>query len=281
MKPSFAMHSYPWYIADWKNSETRIALTMAERGLYRELLDHCYTEGSIPDDERKLAGIAACPINELRKLWPQVKQCFSCNGEPGRLQHKRVNEVLYKLESWNESRRKGGQQRQQKRLALASEYSALPECKVDSFTTALADTPVSGTSSSSSSSSTTKREPSTFELKLKETFAEMLRRHKVRPCSVADGERLLHKITLTVPANERIKLLDEINARHTRWCESEDWNHDGCRFWKGLAPWLNRDKELWKQEPLSVMQLQLKPTNSAPANWGGTNYPLPAGFRRD
>jgi hypothetical protein len=28
--------SYPWYVADWRNSEARVRLSLAERGLFRE-----------------------------------------------------------------------------------------------------------------------------------------------------------------------------------------------------------------------------------------------------
>jgi hypothetical protein len=46
MKPNLAVHSYPWYIGDWRDSETRM-LNLAVRGLYRDCIDYMYRTGSL------------------------------------------------------------------------------------------------------------------------------------------------------------------------------------------------------------------------------------------
>ena len=47
--------SYPWYLDDWFASETRASFNLAERGLYREMLDFCWYYGSLPPDVKLLA----------------------------------------------------------------------------------------------------------------------------------------------------------------------------------------------------------------------------------
>ena len=100
------IHSYPWYVADWRSSETRIKLSPAERCLYRELLDYCWIEGSLPVEEPLLAAIAAFEVREFRKCWSAVKPLFI--EQDGRLTHHRVVDGRDKLQSWNESRREAG-----------------------------------------------------------------------------------------------------------------------------------------------------------------------------
>src|SRR6185312_15013477 len=99
-KPTFAVHSYPWYISDWISSETRIDFNMEQRGLYRELLDYCYREGSLPADPRKLAIIAGCSTGEFDRAWPVVEKKFTRAGD--RFIHRKVDEVLFSLEAWRD-----------------------------------------------------------------------------------------------------------------------------------------------------------------------------------
>lgn len=100
------IHSYPWYVGDWRASETRLDLSLEERGLYRELLDFCYLERSLPTDERKLARIVNCSDEEFQRCWAQVKPLF--NELNGRYHHRKVDEVLGRLDGYTEQRRQAG-----------------------------------------------------------------------------------------------------------------------------------------------------------------------------
>ncbi len=70
------IHSYPWYPKDWRGSETRMRLTLAGRSIYRDLLDHCWEEGSLPTDHRILAGIAGSAdlATAIREKRPEVER---------------------------------------------------------------------------------------------------------------------------------------------------------------------------------------------------------------
>lgn len=46
------------------------------KGLYRELLDEAWIEGSLPADMQSLAEICGCPVEVLIQAWPEVAPCF-------------------------------------------------------------------------------------------------------------------------------------------------------------------------------------------------------------
>lgn len=142
------LSSYPWYIADWRNSETRLSLTLLQRGLYRELLDYCYLEGSLPDDRKRLLQIAGVTYESEADLdqittdsqashalksartrlghsLNRVLSLFTHDPITGRYHHAKVDEVMTKLVSYHEQKRhagaKSGQARRERALNVRSE----------------------------------------------------------------------------------------------------------------------------------------------------------------
>lgn len=51
-------------------------MSYIERGLYRELLDECWVEGSIPDSMELLAEICGCPVDVMANAWQMLSKCF-------------------------------------------------------------------------------------------------------------------------------------------------------------------------------------------------------------
>lgn len=100
------IHSYPWYMEDWRGSQARLLLNLEERALYRELLDYCYIERSLTTDERSLARIANCSDEEFKRAWPNVQKLF--NESNGRYFHSKVTEVLEKLDGYHNQRSLAG-----------------------------------------------------------------------------------------------------------------------------------------------------------------------------
>jgi uncharacterized protein YdaU (DUF1376 family) len=95
--------SYPWYIANWRDSESRLTMNSEEKGIYRELLDYTYHKGSLPADEGTLIKIAAATPQEWKRSWPRVKRAFYRNGE--RFFHETVNEIRPRLVAAVEQKR--------------------------------------------------------------------------------------------------------------------------------------------------------------------------------
>jgi len=81
-------------------------MSLAERGFYRELLDHCHTEGSIPDDPVLLARMCAVSVKEAKRLLPKVRAQFVKEGD--RLVNPKASEVREKLFGYHERQQKSG-----------------------------------------------------------------------------------------------------------------------------------------------------------------------------
>ena len=90
-----------WWLADWLSSETRYSMTAAERGVYRDALDLCYSEGSIPADEQTLGRLLAVNPEEFASTWPKVSRKFQPHPDlPERLINRRAAEVIAEEETF-------------------------------------------------------------------------------------------------------------------------------------------------------------------------------------
>lgn len=63
----------PWFHGDWQGSHRVRKLTLAERGLYRELLDLVWREGSVPDDMEEVAHLIGARFSEVRPAWDAAR----------------------------------------------------------------------------------------------------------------------------------------------------------------------------------------------------------------
>ena len=68
---------YPWFVKDFRANRKVQRMNYVERGLYRELLDECWEEGTIPDDPLRLADICNCPPGVMVEAWPKIRPCFT------------------------------------------------------------------------------------------------------------------------------------------------------------------------------------------------------------
>lgn len=83
--------AYQWYPKDWKTDIRVQQMTYEQRGVYRELLDTEWLEGSLPNDVGILARMLGIPKARLEKIWPLIAECFTERG--GRLIQKRLERV--------------------------------------------------------------------------------------------------------------------------------------------------------------------------------------------
>lgn len=68
---------YKWFWQDFRANRKVQRMSYIERGLYRELLDECWAEGSIPDCIEELADICDCPIEVMADAWQALSKCFT------------------------------------------------------------------------------------------------------------------------------------------------------------------------------------------------------------
>ncbi|MGC4052912.1 MAG: DUF1376 domain-containing protein [Paludibaculum sp.] len=231
------IHSYPFYIADWRESETRLAMNCEERGLYWELLHYCWWEGSLPTDLNALRVIAGVTEREFKRSWPKCKPHFS--QKDGRYHHAKVDAGRPKLEQWRESRREAGRSGgKAKAIAKAdatanAKHEGVAQPKPPSSSSSSSSSSVS---SSTSDSSATHARPSTDPLTLDEwkgfslddgfeEFKAVYPAHRLSRVSLC--QRLFCDAFLGIQEGTEVSYLATILAPLKpggTWAESEDWS---------------------------------------------------------
>ena len=82
--------SYPWYITDWRESPAVLGMTAEQRDIYRNLLDICWRDGSLPTEENVLRKMSLAEPAEWRRSWKIVKLQFI--ERDGKLFNRKVDE---------------------------------------------------------------------------------------------------------------------------------------------------------------------------------------------
>ena len=127
---------YRWYAGDWLGSPTRLDMSAAERGVYRDLLDWHYIEGSIPADETKLRRRLAVTDQEFAATWPAVSRKFEPDPDnPDRLINRRAVNVMAETAKFSrkqtENGKKGGRPKANGSPKLKPSGHAEPEPKTN------------------------------------------------------------------------------------------------------------------------------------------------------
>jgi uncharacterized protein YdaU (DUF1376 family) len=251
------IQSYPWYIADWRESETRIRLSLAERALYREMLDYCYLEGSLPSDPVQLSRICGCSVNEVRRHF-EVVSCLFCK-EGDRLTHAKVTEVRAKLDAYHKQKSHAGAASGRTRRQQAIER------QTNGRSTGVEPSPAPAPAPSPDPEPEPTLEPvaaATVALEVVPPISEneliaatadrLCKRHpKPRTCGPAEARKHLHAIVGKLPKADRAAKLQRIDRNHQGWCESEQWTKDGGAYAKSLANWLAPTMGRYDMEPPS------------------------------
>jgi uncharacterized protein YdaU (DUF1376 family) len=68
------------------------------KGLYRELLDEAWVEGSIPNDMNALADICGCPVEVMTEAWPRIVVCWILN-ENGRWANEKLESLRTEVDA--------------------------------------------------------------------------------------------------------------------------------------------------------------------------------------
>ena len=120
---------YRWFALDFRQSPAVRLMTFDQRACYRELLDECWLEGSIPDDPTILARLIG--FNQERfagEVWPVVRQSFSERGA-GRLVNARIERERAHARRRSDAARGNANERWAQPVDVPSDYghaAALP-----------------------------------------------------------------------------------------------------------------------------------------------------------
>ena len=101
--------AFQFYPADFLADENVAAMTLEERGAYITLICHCWTEGSIPSDGKRVARLLHIPSKRLALLWHTLSTCFTEAPENGRLVQPRVERERDKQRERRERNIQAGQ----------------------------------------------------------------------------------------------------------------------------------------------------------------------------
>jgi hypothetical protein len=126
----------------------------AAKGLYRELLDEEFMEGSLPNDIAALADICGCPVKVMEKAWPQLKPCFE--EVDGRLVNVKLEEIRTEKDRIRIKRGEAGRLGGLAKQSLANGKQLLGTCQQMPYSKA--------EQSKGAQDDTPKASPSSFEL---------------------------------------------------------------------------------------------------------------------
>lgn len=98
---------YKWHWQTWRANRRVQRMSYIERGLYRELLDECWSEGFIPDDIERLADICGCPVEVMANAWQMLSKCFA-NAGNGFLYNERLEQERTDMDRTRANRARAG-----------------------------------------------------------------------------------------------------------------------------------------------------------------------------
>lgn len=70
------LRSYPVRISEWRSLEAVLCMTAAERDAYRNLIDICWRDGSLPRADRELQALSLSTDREWKRSCVAVKKQF-------------------------------------------------------------------------------------------------------------------------------------------------------------------------------------------------------------
>jgi uncharacterized protein YdaU (DUF1376 family) len=212
---------YPLYPSDFDTDERVRGMTDEEVGFFIRLLNHCWINGSIPDDVEEIARIMGRDLEHARRLWQRVGQCFVAHPSLGgrlvnpRLEIERV-ESLRRTESARERARKRWSRDNHHAAETTSPRKALmiPEQSTD------------------------------VSVELIEAFHTLADRYPN-----ATGVDLAMQIWISYCEQGIIteQNVGEVFAGLERWKKSGQWTRDGGRYVVSLAKWISG--KMWLDRP--------------------------------
>lgn len=105
--------AYQWYVKDWRSSAATMRMSMSQRGVYREMLDQQWEDGSLPDDAQGVADLIATSdgqVAEVLEAWPVVRRKF-VSREDGTILNARLEQARRAWRRFRNEKVKAGKSR--------------------------------------------------------------------------------------------------------------------------------------------------------------------------
>lgn len=126
--------AYQWNVVDARSDEIYMLMTYEQRGIFRELLDQQWIEGSIPANPEHLAGLLKISSARFAKAWPLIAGKFRPR-ESDRLVNDRLEAYRRGLDSFVKNQAENGARGAAKRWARHSKPIATPMANDSTLTT--------------------------------------------------------------------------------------------------------------------------------------------------
>jgi uncharacterized protein YdaU (DUF1376 family) len=247
----------PFYGREFYDDENVLVMDLQQQGAYMKLLWKCWSEGSIPADQEKIAAIIRVSPAKLPPIWAKLEPCF-IQATDGRLVNRKVEEIREKRNTWlnkcSTSGKIGAEIKKQKRGTLKGTLE--PPCKEP-----LAD-PSGAIQGIASDTQAFQFPVSSFPLPPIPPAAKTL--EPTDPLWQAWDrfiERYPNRIEVDHAAQIWLSMIDlglvtdamipDIEAGLTRWVESDQWMRDDGRYIPSPVKWL-RDKRWLDHPPAST-----------------------------
>jgi len=220
---------YEWGIARWLSSRTRMALDSSGRNIYRELLDLCYAQGSIPRDPSVLIRHCAATQEEWDRSWPVISRHFHVDKHDS---ESLVNDTA------NVFRRNYFKYREQQRKNVKSKGSVKPtvvkEIRNGGLTTV--ENNLNDGSTKTRQDKTIQEEVSNWNAATDpDAIVERMRAAHPKPSS-----RVLVQTAMfnAVSAGVNPVLVEE---SHKLWCATEGWTEKSGQYAPKLEEWIDNE----------------------------------------
>lgn len=260
------LHSYPWYTADWRGSRTRVTMSLAERGLFREILDELYQNGSIPDEPELIRRIVGASEREFRRSWPKVRSIL-VKTETGDLTHPKVQDLLSELLILSERRKRSSStaatarwSKQRQKIernagllhAVGNTQSNAPAMRDACVAHCESDAPECGPSASAFASASALPTGACAQFDAPTVFSRIWQRHPKHSDRIP-AEQMFAQLIGEYPVDPADRAR-QIEQGHAAWCASDDWQREGGRFAPKLVNFLRSGD--WAEDPRSANVFQ-------------------------
>lgn len=100
---------YDWRFNDWLGSGTRAEMSLDDRAIYRDLLDHQAASGSLPVDARALANLAMCSQAQAQQFMNRWGDRLFPVSDDGRRRNPKMDETRSAVIERLDKRSRAGQ----------------------------------------------------------------------------------------------------------------------------------------------------------------------------
>ena len=253
------MNSYPWYLADWFSSEKVASFSLESRAIYRELIDHCWNNGSLPNDEKILQNLARCSSAEWKRNRSAIMPCFNLQ-EDNRLHLQKVDEKRPAMVEARENRQKGADKtnsRKPRQTITATVTDPITDPITDPVIPRAGARPPSPSPSPSPLHPTdvippippkggrvrVPPPPADWQAgtEFANTTARIFELHRRGRKTTLDETARAIQAKINGAANP-LAVLADLERKHAAWCASDDWTREAGRYVPWLGKWIQSAK---------------------------------------